>query len=147
VPGAADSRRIVDAAIVHARGGELPPMTVAVLDAAGQLVAFLREDGSSLLRERIARGKARGALNMGTGSRSLAARAQTHPHFVTSLIALSDGELVPVAGGVLVRDVAGTVVGAVGVSGASPDDDEACAIVGIEAVGLTADPGAAEGHG
>lgn len=145
MPGATDSRRIVDAALVHARDGGLPPMTVAVLDAAGQLVAFLREDGSSLLRERIARGKARGALNMGTGSRALAARAQTHPHFVTSLIALSDGELVPVAGGVLVRNAAGAIIGAVGVSGASPDDDEGCAVAGIEAAGLAADPGAVEG--
>lgn len=78
---------------------------------------------------------------MGTGSRALAARAQTHPLFVTSLIAMSNGELVPVPGGVLVRDATGAVVGAVGVSGASPDDDEACAVAGIVATGLAADPG------
>lgn len=141
---AAQSRTVVDTAIAAAHEAGLPPMTVAVLDAGGQLVAFLREDGSSLLRERIARGKARGALGMGTGSRALAARAETHPLFITSLIALSDGELVPVAGGVLVRDAGGVVVGAVGVSGASPDADEACAVAGIHATGLTADPGCAE---
>ena len=74
-------------------------MTVAVLDTAGQLVAFAREDGSSLLRERIARAKARGALNMGAGSRSLAARAAAHPAFINSVVALADGDLVPAAGG------------------------------------------------
>lgn len=138
----AEARTVLDGAIDAARESALPPMTVAVLDSSGQLVAFLKEDGSSLLRERIARGKARGALGMGTGSRSLAARARTHPQFVTSLIALSDGELVPVPGGVLVRDAAGAIVGAVGVSGGSPDADEACAVAGIESAGLTADPGA-----
>jgi len=116
-------------------------MTVAVLDAAGQLVAFAREDGSSLLREKIARGKARGALNMGTGSRTLAGQAETRPHFVNSLVALSGGELVPVPGGVLVRDDAGRVVGAVGVSGHLSDDDEACAVAGILAAKLRPDPG------
>jgi uncharacterized protein GlcG (DUF336 family) len=116
-------------------------MTVAVLDAGGHLVAFAREDRSSLLRERIARGKAHGALNMGVGSRALAGRAEAHPHFVNSLVALAAGDLVPVAGGVLVRDDAGEVVGAVGVSGHVPDSDEACAVRGIEECGLHADPG------
>jgi uncharacterized protein GlcG (DUF336 family) len=115
-------------------------MTVAVLDAAGQLVAFAREDGSSLLRGRIARAKARGALNMGVGSRSLAARAAAHPAFINSVVALADGDLVPAAGGVLVRDDDNNVIGAVGVSGSLPDDDEACAIHGIAAAGLRADP-------
>ncbi len=90
------------------------PMTVGVLDAAGRLVAFAGEDGSSLLRERIARGKAHGALNMGVGGRSLAARAASNPAFVNSLVSLADGNLVPVPGGVLIRD-----------------DDKACAIHGI----------------
>ncbi|MCU1479422.1 MAG: GlcG protein [Subtercola sp.] len=116
-------------------------MTVAVLDAGGQLVAFAREDGSSLLREKIARAKAMGALNMGVGSRALAGRADAHPQFFSSIIALADGELVPVAGGVLVRDEIGAIVGAVGVSGALPDADEACGLAGIIAAGLTADPG------
>jgi uncharacterized protein GlcG (DUF336 family) len=102
---------------------------------------FAGEDGSSLLREKIARGKARGALNMGTGSRALTGRAETHPHFVNALVALSGGELVPAPSGVLVRDDAGRVVGAVGVSGHLSHDDEACAVAGILAAKLQPDPG------
>jgi uncharacterized protein GlcG (DUF336 family) len=136
------ARTIVDRALNHARSNDFPPMTVAVVDAAGRLVAFAGEGGSSLLRERIARGKALGALNMGVGSRSLAARAASNPAFVNSLVALADGNLVPVPGGVLIRDDNDAVIGAVGVSGHLPDDDEACAIHGITACDLRADPGA-----
>ena len=138
----AAARTIVVRALAHARSSEFPPMTVAVLDAAGRLVAFAGEDGSSLLRERIARGKAHGALNMGVGSRSLAARAASNPAFVNSLVSLANGNLVPVPGGVLIRDDDDAVIGAVGVSGHLPDDDEACAIHGITACDLRADPGA-----
>jgi uncharacterized protein GlcG (DUF336 family) len=139
-----DARTIVEAALKHARSGQYPPMTVAVLDAAGQLVVFNREDGSSLLRGRIARAKARGALNMGVGSRSLAAQAAAHSAFINSVVPLAYGDFVPAAGGVLVRDDDINVIGAVGVSGSLPDDDEACAIHGIAAAGLRADPGAAD---
>lgn len=137
-----EARTIIYHAREHARGHDMPPMTIAVLDSGAALVAFVREDGSSLLRERIARAKAHGALNMGIGSRALAARAEAHPHFVNALIALADGNLVPVPGGVLVRSTTGDLLGAVGVSGHLPDDDEACAIAGIQAASLTADPGA-----
>ncbi len=135
------ARTVVDHALQHAREQALPPMTVAVLDAAGNLVAFAREDRSSLLRERIARGKAHGALNMGIGSRALAARAESHPHFINALVALAEGNLVPVPGGVIVRDQSGDIIGAVGVSGHLPDDDEACAIAGIDAASLRPDRG------
>jgi uncharacterized protein GlcG (DUF336 family) len=138
----ARARTIVDRALEYARSNDFPPMTIAVLDTAGQLVAFAREDGSSLLRERIARGKAHGALNMGMGSRSLAARAATHPQFVNSLVSLADGNLVPVPGGVLIRNDDDGLIGAVGVSGHLSDDDEACAIHAITAADLRADPGA-----
>jgi uncharacterized protein GlcG (DUF336 family) len=137
----ATARTIVDAVLAHARSSDFPPMTVAVLDAAGRLLAFASEDGSSLLRERIARGKALGALNMGVGSRSLAARAASHPAFVNALVSLAGGNLVPVPGGVLIRNDNDEVLGAVGVSGHLPDDDEACAIHGITAADLRADPG------
>ena len=138
---------IVEHALRHARELDLPPMTVAVLDAGGHLVAFAREDGSSLLRERIARGKALGALNMGVGSRALAGRAAAHPAFINAVTALAEGNLVPVPGGVLVRAAlpdqagAGAIIGAVGVSGDRPDLDEECAVHGIESAGLPADPG------
>ncbi|MDT5322047.1 MAG: hypothetical protein QOD88_4569 [Mycobacterium sp.] len=139
----AAARTIVVRALAHPRSSDFPPMTVAVLDA-GQLVAFAREDGSSLLRGRIARAKARGALNIGVGSPSLAARAAAHSAFINSVVALADGDFVPAAGGVLVRDDDNNVIGAVGVSGSLPNDDEACAIHGIAAAGLRADPGAAD---
>lgn len=138
----AQARTVVDAAMDCARERDFPPMTVAVLDAGGHLVAYGREDRSSLLREQIARAKAQGALNMGVGSRTLASRAEAHPHFINALVTLARGDLVPVAGGVLVRDGGGEVIGAVGVSGHLPDADESCAIRGIEACGLRADPGA-----
>jgi uncharacterized protein GlcG (DUF336 family) len=136
------AQTIVDASLEHARDTQLPPMTVAVLDKAGQLTAFAREDGSSLLRERIARAKAYGALAMGMGSRTLAARAEHHAAFVNALIALAEGNLVPVPGGVLIRDETDAIIGAVGVSGHLPQDDEACAVYGIHAASLHADPGA-----
>lgn len=117
-------------------------MTIAVLDGGGQLVAFAREDNSSLLREKIARAKAAGALNMGVGTRALAERAVQHPSFISAITMLAQGEIIPAAGGVLVRDPAsGAVIGAVGVSGHRPDEDEACALAGIGAAHLTADPG------
>ena len=142
--GLGAARTTVDQALAQACGSDFPPMTVAVLDAAGQLVAFAREDGSSLLRGHIAIAKARGALNMGVGSRSRAARAAAHPAFINPVVVLADGDHVPAAGGVLVRDYDNNVIGAVGVSGSLPDDDEACAIHGIAAAGLRADPGAAD---
>ena len=137
----ASAQTIIASSLSHARSENMPPMTVAVLDAGAQLVAFAREDRSSLLREKIARAKAHGALNLGVGSRSLVKRAESHAQFFNSLVGLSDGNVIPVPGGVLIRDAAGEIVGSVGVSGHLPDADEACAVVGIEAAGLVADPG------
>jgi uncharacterized protein GlcG (DUF336 family) len=131
------ARVIIDRSLQFARERSLPPMPIAVLDAGGYLVAFARKDDSSLLRERIARAKAHGALNMGMGSRALAARAEGHPHFIN---AQADGTLVPVPGGVLVRNPSGLVIGAAGVCGHLPDD-EACAVQGIETASLRAAPG------
>src|SRR5712675_2008537 len=119
---------IIDSACKHARAAGLQPLTVAVLDAAGCLVALQREDGSSLLRPQIAQAKAWGALGMGVGTRALAQRAASHPAFVSALSALSDGRIVPVPGGVLIRSSTRAVIGAVGISGDHADHDEACAI-------------------
>ena len=138
-----DASRVVDHALKSAREMNLPPMTVAVLDARGCLVSFKMEDGSSLLREQIARAKAWSALGMGMGTRTLMSRAAHHPSFFVALSSLAEGSTVPVPGGVLIRSQHGTVVGAVGVSGDIPDKDEACAVAGILSVDLVADPGAA----
>jgi uncharacterized protein GlcG (DUF336 family) len=133
--------RIVDGALAHGATLGLQPLTVAVLDRGGHLVAFKRQDHSGILRPQIAQGKAWGALGMGTGSRALAQKAEVAPAFVTALTTASQGRLFPVPGGVLIRDSHGEVIGAVGVSGDHPDKDEACAVQGIRLVGLVADPG------
>jgi uncharacterized protein GlcG (DUF336 family) len=134
---------IVDSALERAAQLGLKPMTVAVLDAGGHLVAFKRQDRSGILRPDIAYGKAWGALGMGVGGRGLAERAQMAPAFFTALASASGGRVIPVAGGVLIRDAEGEVIGAVGVSGDMPDNDEACAVHGVTQCGLFADPGQA----
>jgi len=138
----AHATTIVDQALEHGRTLGLPPLTVAVLDAAGCLVSFKRQDGSSLLRPDIAQAKAFGALGMGIGSRAIAARAAVAPAFVSAVNALAGGRLIPVPGGVLIRSSSKAIIGAVGITGANSDQDEACAVAGIEAAGLIADTGA-----
>ena len=118
------------------------PLAVAVLDAAGQPLALLRDERTSLHRADIAVAKAAGCLAMGFGGRELAKRAAGNPAFIGAVGQLFPKGLVPVAGGVLVRDAAGELLGAVGVSGDNSDNDEMCALAGIARVGLTADTGA-----
>lgn len=132
---------IVDQALARGRELKLHPLTVIVLDAGGQLKAAKREDDSSLLRENIARGKAWGVLGMGFGGRELQRRAAKAPAFFNALSDMSDGRMVPVPGGVLIRDAAGAVVGSVGISGDVSEKDEDCAVHGIKAAGLVADTG------
>ena len=137
----AQASTIVDVALKKARDSNLAPLTVAVLDAGGHLVAYKREDKSGILRFDIAFGKAWGALGMGFGSRTLASRAAKTPQFFTMLAAASGGRMVTNPGGVLIKDASGTTVGACGISGDTSDKDEMCAVAGIEAAGLMADPG------
>ncbi|MFT8242640.1 GlcG/HbpS family heme-binding protein [Roseomonas sp. BN140053] len=119
----------------------LAPLTVVVLDQAAQLKAVLREDGCSLMRPTIAHGKAFGAIGLGFGGRELARRSQTMPGFMNAFSDLAGGSAVPVPGGVLVRDSKGGILGAVGVSGDASDKDEAAAVAGINAAGLSPDTG------
>ena len=137
----AQASTIVDVALKKARDSNLAPLTVAVLDPGGHLVAYKREDKSGILRFDIAFGKAWGALGMGFGSRTLASRAAKTPQFFTMLAAASGGRMVTNPGGVLIKDSSGTIVGACGISGDTSDKDEMCAVAGIEAAGLKADPG------
>jgi uncharacterized protein GlcG (DUF336 family) len=118
------------------------PLTVAVLDAGGHLISLQREDGASLLRPQIAIAKAWGAVALGKGSRAIAADAQQRPAFIGALNNLADGKLVPAAGGVLIRDERGAVIGAIGITGDTSDIDEQCAIGAVESLGLRADAGA-----
>ena len=131
---------IIDTALAKGRELNLKPLTFAVLDAGGHLVAFKREDKSSLLRGDIASGKAWGALGMGSSTRILGERAAGNPSFFGALSYLSGGRILTSPGGVLIQDDAGDVIGAVGASGDSGANDEACVIAGIEAAGLKAAP-------
>jgi uncharacterized protein GlcG (DUF336 family) len=137
----AQASTIVDVALKTGRDKKFQPLSVAVLDPGGHLVAFKREDKSGILRFDIAFGKAWGALGMGFGSRTLAERAANTPQFFTMLAAASGGRIVSNPGGVLIRDADGDIIGAVGISGDTADNDETCAVAGIEAAGLKADPG------
>jgi uncharacterized protein GlcG (DUF336 family) len=132
---------IVDKALEKGRELKLQPLTVVVLDAGGQLKAMKREDRSSLLRPEIAGGKAWGVLGMGFGGREFARRAAANPVFLQALMAASGGRIVPVPGGVLIRDDAGDIIGSVGISGDTSDKDEACAVHGISSAGLSPDTG------
>lgn len=133
--------RIVDETLAKGRELDLAPLTVAVLDTGGQIKVLKREDGSSLLRAEIALGKAWGTLAMGFGGRQLAQRADKAPSFFNALFAMSGGRVVAVAGGILIRDGNGTIVGAVGISGDTSANDETCGVHAIETAGFTPDPG------
>ncbi|MEQ8322900.1 MAG: heme-binding protein [Rhodospirillales bacterium] len=126
--------RIVDGALVYAADNAFDPLTIAVLDAGGHLVAFKREDNSGILRPEIAMGKAYGALGFGLDGRAL---KEKNPVFLSAVAAASGGRMVPVPGGVLIRDSDGIIVGAVGISGDNSGNDELAAIAGIEGVGLS----------
>lgn len=131
---------LLAAALDYRQTHGLKPLTIAVIDAGGHLVALQREDGTSNLRAEIAQGKAKGAVALGLGSRALYNRAQEQPYFIDAVNTMSGGALVPVPGGVLIRQ-GGTLIGAIGITGDSSDNDELCAVAAIEAQGLTAETG------
>jgi uncharacterized protein GlcG (DUF336 family) len=137
----AQARTICDAALAKGREQGFAPLTVAVLDSGGTLVCLVREDNSSLLRPDIAIGKAWGTLGMGFGGRELQRRAEAMPNFVNALAMMSGGRVVPVPGGILVRDKTGAISGAVGISGDTSLNDELCAVHAVIAAGLYADTG------
>jgi uncharacterized protein GlcG (DUF336 family) len=136
----AQAATIVDAALAAARTADLQPLTVAVLDAGGHLIALKREDGAGILRPQIAIGKAWGALGMGVSSRALGQRLSERISFQAALSAASHGRFVTAPGGVLVRGATGEIIGAVGISGDASDKDEYAAITGVRAAGLEPDP-------
>ncbi|CAB5030386.1 MAG: heme-binding protein [Actinobacteria bacterium] len=132
------ARTVITSVRAAGRHRGLNPLSVVVLDAGGHVLAFEREDGSSNRRFEIAFGKAHGALALGIGSRALMARAEQQPYFVAAVTSAVGGALIPVPGGVIIRNAAGRTLGAVGVTGDTSDNDEAAAVVGIEAIGLVA---------
>lgn len=136
------AQTIVQAALRHGTDQGFQPLTVAVLDPGGALVALGRQDGSGYLRPDLATAKAWGILGMGMSNRALAARAEAAPDLYTTIVALSGGKVVSVPGGVFVRDADGRLLGAVGVTGDASLNDEAAAVAGIAAAGLAAETGA-----
>ena len=140
----AQASSIVDSTLKKARELKQMPQTIVVLDTGGHVVCAKREDGSGIIRFEIAVGKAYGALGMGWGSRTMMERAAQNPNFLTAVVAASGGRMVPNPGGILVRDGGGQVLGAVGISGDTGDNDEIIGVAGIEAAGLKADPGGAK---
>ncbi|KRA79755.1 GlcG/HbpS family heme-binding protein [Altererythrobacter sp. Root672] len=134
----AQANALIEAAL--ARGAELglKPLTVTIHDPGAYLIACQRQDGASNMRVKLAGGKAAGALALGVSSRTIGDMAVDRPHFIAAVDTMSEGGMVPAAGGVIICDAGGTVVGAIGVTGDTSDNDEACALAAIEAVGLRA---------
>lgn len=132
----AQSNALIDAAF--AKGAELglKPLTVTIHDPGGHLIACQRQDGASNMRVKLAGGKACGALALGVSSRTIGDMAVDRPHFIASIDMMSEGGMVPAAGGVIVCDADGQVVGAIGVTGDTSDNDEACTLAAIESQGL-----------
>ena len=132
------SRTIIEGALAEGRVLDLKPLSVVVLDPRAAMVAMMSEDGVSQMRARIAHGKANAAIALGMGTRALMNRAEQQAYFIQAVNGVAGGDMVPVPGGVLIQDQAGTLLGAVGISGDTSDNDEAAAIAGIEAAGLNA---------
>ena len=132
----AQANQIINAALAASKQAGYQPMGIAVLDEAGHLKAFAREDGASMFRFEVAQAKAWGAVGMGVSSRRLGERAKGNPNFFVSLAATSAGRFLPQTGAVLIKDAQGQVLGAVGASGGTGDEDEAICMAGVTAAGL-----------
>jgi uncharacterized protein GlcG (DUF336 family) len=137
---------IVDAALNKARELDLRPLTITVLDPGGHPIVVKREDGAGILRPQIAHAKAWGCLGTGQGGATGARHATRDPAFFAALAAISEGRIASSRGGVLIRDAQGTLLGAIGVSGDRPENDETVAIAGVEKASLVPDAGASA-HG
>ncbi|HVA14832.1 MAG TPA: heme-binding protein [Stellaceae bacterium] len=141
----ATAAKIVDHALATARQRKLRPMTIAVLDSGGDLIAFKREDGTGIRRCDVVMGKAFGSLVMNRSSRAIGKIAENAPMFIQSLAVATQGRLVPTPGGVLIKNQAGEIIGAVGSSGDEADEDEACAILAVRAAGFVPEPAEPQG--
>ena len=130
------AQQIISAALAASRQAGYKPMGIAVLDDAGHLKAFAREDGASMFRFDVAQAKAWGAVGMGASSRVLGQRAKDNPNFFVSLAATANGRFLPQTGAVLIKNAEGQLLGAVGASGGTGDEDEAICMAGVAAAGL-----------
>jgi uncharacterized protein GlcG (DUF336 family) len=132
----AQANQIISAALAKSRESGYRPMGIVVLDDGGAVKAFAREDGASMFRFEIAQGKAWGAVGMGMSSRALGERAKQNPNFFVALASTANGKFLPQTGAVVIKDASGQVLGAVGASGGTGDEDEAICIAGVTAAGL-----------
>lgn len=130
---------IISKAFEKGREMKVKPLGIVVLDEAGHIVSAQREDGASMFRLDVAKGKAWAAVAMGASSRALFKRAKDNPNFFVTLSATAEGKFLPQTGAALIRDKEGNILGAAGGSGGTGDEDEACCVYGIEQAGLTAD--------
>ena len=135
------ARIIADSSLIKGRELNLKPLSVVVIDQRASVVISLSEDGCSQMRQRIALGKAKAAIQLGLGTRALMKRAEEQAYFINAVNSLVNGNLVPVPGGVLIRDHDKNIIGAIGISGDSSDNDEIAAIAGVESEGFLADKG------
>lgn len=133
------ARTIIKTVLAKGREAGMKPLSVVVVDAGGHTIAFEREDGASPGRYALAHGKANGCIMLGLPGSAIFARAESQAYFVQAMNGLYDGDFVPVKGGVLIRDAKGHILGAVGVTGDSSDNDAAAAVAGIEAAGFSAE--------
>ena len=132
----AQANKIIEVAFAEARKMKVKPLAVAVLDEAGHVKSLQREDDASMFRNDVATGKAWAAVGMGAASRTLLQRAKENPHFYGALSATAQGKFLPQTGAVLIKDKDGNILGAVGASGGTGDEDEAVCMAGIAAAGL-----------
>ena len=130
---------IIEKAFAKAREMKVKPLGIVVLDSSGNIVSAQREDGASMFRLDVARGKAWAAVAMGASSRALAKRAKDNPNFFMTLAATAHGKFLPQTGAVLIKNAAGDIIGAAGGSGGTGEEDEACCAYGIEQAGFKAD--------
>lgn len=133
---------VIEKALAKAREMKIKPLGVVVLDESGNIVSAQREDGASMFRLDVAKGKAWGAVAMGASSRALAKRAKDNPNFFVTLAATAEGKFLPQTGAALIKSADGTIIGAAGASGGTGEEDEACCVYGIEQAGLKADASA-----
>ncbi|HEY5793396.1 MAG TPA: heme-binding protein [Bosea sp. (in: a-proteobacteria)] len=138
----AQAQTIMSATLAHADAAGFKPLAVAILDSRGAPKLVVAQDGTSLKRAEIALGKAHGVVALGIGSRALHKMALERPYFIEAATHAVGGSLVPVPGGALIRDAGGAVLGAIGISGDTSDNDEAAALAGVAAAGLVAETGA-----
>jgi uncharacterized protein GlcG (DUF336 family) len=138
----AQAETILSGVLDHAKANSFKPLAIAIVDARGALKLFAAQDGTPLKRGDIATGKANGCIALGLGGRALQKFAIERPYFIQGATHATGGSLVPVVGGVLIRSPQGEVLGAIGISGDTSDNDEIAALAGIAKAGLTGETGA-----